>query len=305
MFGTLFTGHFCPKCLYHLLLLVFFMSIQASRVQSPSSINTFKQCPRKYYYQYVERLPTGTSIHLVRGGIVHKVLEDFYDVDLVDERTRNFRFLHLRALSLLKRYWDQNAELKNLGLSDEELQAYYDESVLMIQRWFDRLKKKLLARMEQGESFVEAFKNLTPRREEEYRSEEFMVRGFVDVIHELDGQVIVMDYKTSKSSHITDEYRLQLAIYAMLYEEKHGRKPDYVGIDFLKSVEQVLKVDDDLVKQAKFEIEQVHASTLSKRIEDYPQRPSPLCKWRTGQCDFYDLCFGGMTVEEFRRRAKK
>ena len=129
-----------------------------------------------------------------------------------------------------------------------------------------------------------------------------MVRGFIDAIHELDGNVLLMDYKTSKNGHISDEYRLQLAIYALLYEENHGRKPDYVGIDFLKSMEQLLKVDEDLVKHAKFEVEQIHASTTSDDVVEYPQRPSPLCKWRTGQCDFYDVCFGGVASDEFRKR---
>ena len=281
------------------------MAIKGRRVESPSSINTYKQCPRKYYYQYIERLPTGTSIHLIRGGLVHKVLEDFYDIELDDPQTRNFRFLHLRALSLLRKYWRQEEGFATLGMSDEQLQVFYDESVVMVQNWFDRLKRKMEARMQQGEPFEAAFRSLTPKREEEYRSEEFMVRGYIDVIHEVDGNVIVMDYKTSKRDHISDEYRLQLAIYAMLYEERHGRRPDYVGIDFLKSVEKVLEVDDDLVKHAQFEIEQIHASTESDEVGDYPQRPSPLCKWRTGQCDFYDVCFGGVSSDEFRKRKGK
>ena len=52
------------------------------RVQSPSSINTFLQCPRKYYYQYIEKLPTKPSIHTVRGNIAHSTLEHFYALDV-------------------------------------------------------------------------------------------------------------------------------------------------------------------------------------------------------------------------------
>ena len=54
----------------------------AKRVESPSSINTFKQCKRKYYYSYIEKLPSVPSIHLVRGNIAHSALEDFYDIDV-------------------------------------------------------------------------------------------------------------------------------------------------------------------------------------------------------------------------------
>jgi ATP-dependent exoDNAse (exonuclease V) beta subunit len=275
--------------------------IQGRRTESPSSINTYKQCARKYYYQYVEKLPTGTSIHLVRGGIVHKVLEDFYAADMDDAAAHSFKFLHLRVLSLLQRYWTQDKVLPTLGLSKEELKAFYDESVFMVQNWFNRFKNRMEARIGQGESFKEAYLNLVPKREEEYLSESYMVKGYIDVVHETDGTVMILDYKTSKDDHITPAYKLQLAIYALLYEEKHGRKPDYVGIDFLKSVERILTVDEDLIKHAKFEIEQIHASTGSNNMHDYRQNPSPLCKWRSGQCDFYDVCFGGMSHETFRK----
>ncbi|MBN1275800.1 PD-(D/E)XK nuclease family protein [Candidatus Woesearchaeota archaeon] len=282
------------------------MALHGRRVESPSSINTYKQCPRKYYYQYVEKLPTGTSIHLIRGGVVHKALEDFFEADLSDPVTHDYRFLHARLQSLFRKYWLRNEErLSSLGLAPEELDQYRDESVVMLQAWFSRFKARMQKRVEKrGVSFPEAFAHLKPRREEEYLSEEFMVRGFIDAIHELDGKVVVLDYKTSKNGYITPEYKLQLAIYALLYEERHGVRPDFVGIDFLKSVEQVLKVDEELLNQAKFELEQIHASTSSEGIDDYPLRPGPLCKWRTGQCDYYDLCFGGVSVEEFRKRKR-
>ena len=50
------------------------------RVQSPSSINTYFQCPRKYYYIYNMKLKTSPSIHLVRGLVAHKVLENFFTI---------------------------------------------------------------------------------------------------------------------------------------------------------------------------------------------------------------------------------
>jgi len=279
------------------------MALKGRRVESPSSINTYKQCPRKYYYQYIEKLPGSTSIHLVRGNLVHKVLEDFFDADLSDEQTHDYRFLHLRLQSLFKRYWEKSGkELSALGLTADELDHYRDESVVMLQNWFTRFKNRMQRRIEkQGVGFVEAFDHLMPKREEEYKSEEFMVRGYIDAIHELDGKVVVLDYKTSKRAHITPAYKLQLAIYALMYEEKHGKRPDFVGIDFLKHTEQVMKVDEELVQHAKFELEQIHASTTTDDMSDYQQNPSPLCKWRTGQCDFYEVCFGGMTHEDFRK----
>ena len=63
----------------------------AKRVESPSSINTFKQCKRKYYYQYIEKLPTLPNIHQVRGNIAHSVLEDFFDTEISEFTTENYK----------------------------------------------------------------------------------------------------------------------------------------------------------------------------------------------------------------------
>ena len=45
---------------------------------SPSAINSYYKCPREYYYTYIGKLKTKPSIHLVKGSIVHKTLEDFF-----------------------------------------------------------------------------------------------------------------------------------------------------------------------------------------------------------------------------------
>ena len=94
------------------------------RVESPSSINTYKQCPRKYYYQYIEKIPTGTSIHLIRGNICHSALEDFFDIDfeklgVVEDYKK---FLHSFIGALLLKHWQlKHKELDSLGLSESEL----------------------------------------------------------------------------------------------------------------------------------------------------------------------------------------
>jgi putative RecB family exonuclease len=257
-----------------------------ARMQSPSSINTFKQCPRKYYYRYIARLPSKPSIHLVRGTIAHSVLEDFFDYS---DRQSDFRTGLLRhALQLLEKHWAENEkELLALDETPQEIAAYKEETQLMIIRWTQHFLERLELRMRAGLSFQEAFKTLTPKREEEYRDEELNVRGYIDAIQEHDG-VVLLDYKTSKKPEITAEYRLQLGIYALLYLRRHNKVPDRVGIHFLRHDELLMEVNDELLLDAQFEIEQVHMMTRSVDISDYPKQESPLCNW----CDYYEECFG-------------
>ena len=65
---------------------------------------------------------------------------------------------------------------------------------------------------------------LKPKTEVFFISEKHNVRGYIDAIHEDEnGEVIIIDYKTSKRDHLSDEYKLQLAIYALMVGEKQGR----------------------------------------------------------------------------------
>ncbi len=263
-----------------------------ARIQSPSSINTYKQCPRKYYYHYIEKLSTKPSIHLTRGKIVHAVLENFFKVNVPKLPEKNaFFVLQIFIQDMLEQYWQrQQGELEQLPLTKQQLDFYFAETKDMMNTWYANFLKKLTIEMKQY-PLIPAFQRLTPQVELDYSAEKYGIRGFIDAVHEQDGEVILMDYKTSKHPKISNEYRLQLALYALMYEETHKRLPNKVGIDFLKFGEQLLPVDNELINHAKFEAELIHINTTSTAKENYPMKPSPLCKWSTGQCDFYEKCF--------------
>jgi len=91
---------------------------------------------------------------------------------------------------------------------------------------------------------------------------------------------------------LNENYKLQLGIYALLYQYKHKKTPDKAGIYFLRYKPRYISVDKELLNQAQFEIEQIHLNTQSTDIHDYPKNESGLCKFNGGQCDFYEFCFG-------------
>jgi CRISPR/Cas system-associated exonuclease Cas4 (RecB family) len=196
---------------------------------------------------------------------------------------------HLRH-EFAKAWTAKVSDLSKLGLLAPQLQFYHDESAGMLANWLNDFMKNLDKESKKS-SLQDAFKTLMPIEiEGQYKSDVLSVRGFIDCIH-LDGEdVILVDYKTSKSSELKPEYKLQLGIYAALYQEKHGKLPSKVGLWFLKDKPLFIKVTDDLVKDALFEIEQIHFNTASDALKDYPKRTSPLCRWGSGECDFYSVC---------------
>ena len=262
------------------------------RTQSPSSINMYKQCPRRYFYRYILKYPVKTNIHCVRGTVVHSALENFYDLkpealDPLGLKKELAGYLK----NLFDAHWNKSKpQLSKLGMSADDLQFYYDDSVQQLANWLNHFFVELDSQMKNAD-FITAWNNLLPHaRELKYKSDAYDVMGYVDAIYKEGEDITVVDYKTSKKFDITAEYKLQLGIYALLYEDKHGFLPQKVGIWFLKDRLKVIDVDEDMVKNAKFEIEQIHFATETKEITDYRKKPGPLCKYSTGQCDFYDVC---------------
>jgi len=264
------------------------------RVESPSSINTFKQCKRKYYHQYIEKLPVVPNVHQVRGNIAHSTLEEFYDINVSEFTPENY-VLKLRGAiqTLFMHHWNQyKPKLDGLKLSSDQQRFYFEETMLMLMNWISHFVEsmKLMIAKEQI-SVQEAFHKLTPIREQEFVSDHYSVRGFIDAIQQVENEVHIIDYKTNSSFEFKESIKLQLAIYSLLYFEKYGTTPAKVGIFFLRHKLKFMDVDSELIELAKKEIELIHAHTSrTEKKEEYPRSVGPLCKWGSGQCDFYEVC---------------
>ncbi|MDD5331339.1 MAG: PD-(D/E)XK nuclease family protein [Candidatus Nanoarchaeia archaeon] len=256
--------------------------------QSASSINTYRQCPRRYYYQYIKNLPLKKSIHLVRGNLVHSVLEEFFNINIDEISKENFDFeLRMIALELLKKHWLLNkSDIFETVSPKEKIGFYFEETRDMIGYWVNDLLDKL-----DPDDLVTSFNKLKPKTEVEFISDKYKVRGYIDALFDDEG--IILDYKTSNKDYITEEYKLQLAIYCLLFYEKYGRMPSKAGINFLKFGEEYITVDDELIEFAKKEVKKIHEMTKSDNVKEYPKCEGPLCKWGTGECEFYQICMKG------------
>lgn len=270
------------------------------RIESPSSINTYKQCPRKYFFQYIMKYPTSPNIHTVLGSVVHSVLEEFFDQDVskYDDTTFESGFTQAVQNLLISNWNNSRQQLTNLHITPKEEGYYFEQAALMLINWAGKFSQKI---KDQGLPFPESYQKLLPIREKEYISPLLSVRGFIDAIEMVNGKPRLMDYKTSKRFEMSNEYKLQLALYALMYTQHHGNPPNEVGLYFLKDpyqFEYTIPVNQELLDLARVEIDIMHLNTQSGNIADYPKHVSPLCKWSTGQCDFYDRCFKQKTLND-------
>tara|TARA_Y100000310_G_scaffold345354_2_gene464085 strand:+ start:2152 stop:2973 length:822 start_codon:yes stop_codon:yes gene_type:complete len=254
---------------------------------SASSISSHLECPRKFYHRYIERLPSEPNIHLIRGNILHSTVEKFFDNCNASMSLKDFQFM---INNLFLACWNQKrSELASLNLPD--LNYYFEESQLMASNWVNHFNEELEREMENGHSRDEAIKRLTPKTEVHIVSDELRLQGYLDAIHEKDGTIEILDYKTSKKDDIQD-YLFQLGIYGLLYLSKFKRLPDKASIFFFKHGQRSIQMTKELIEKSKHELT-VLKEKLSQTTEkkDYNQKVSGLCKYSTGQCDFYNLCF--------------
>ena len=68
---------------------------------SPSSIGTFNQCPMRYKYAKLDRMPEPSTEAQVLGSFVHEILEELFKLDAEDRNESSARRIG-------KQLWDKS-----------------------------------------------------------------------------------------------------------------------------------------------------------------------------------------------------
>jgi CRISPR/Cas system-associated exonuclease Cas4 (RecB family) len=225
------------------------------KFQSPTSINTYLRCPRKYYLRYIKGLKSKPSIHLIRGKAVHETIAQFSQMNF--DRSADQQTLDNSILGLFEKNWlTQNGDIQKLGLDRKTINEFYSDSQAMLTGWLKRY-------------FQVGYKR--PKTETKLFSKTHGVMGIIDAIFTDNGRILLIDYKTGKKNEITADIKVQLAIYALLYKEKFGRMPDIVAIDFLKHQEERrFRASEKLIQYAAQLCLDTHKKTISNNEKDYP-----------------------------------
>jgi len=206
------------------------------------------------------------NIYLVRGIAVHEALAKFKTQCFFNISDPERSAMYLKAL--FQDAWaKQNSTIKKLNLDPKVITKFYDDSIDMLMRWSVRFITK--ASMESKK----------PKTEVKLFSRKHHVMGIIDAVYDFNGTAVLIDYKTSKHDEITNDIRVQMGIYALLYQDNAGKKPDVIGIDFLKTgARKLFKVSDRMVESAKKLCCEITIKTSSENIADYPCRCGGWCQ---------------------------
>jgi ATP-dependent exoDNAse (exonuclease V) beta subunit len=170
-----------------------------------------------------------------------------------------------RALLALfdERWQQQKPDIDRLQLPQRDIDAFYNESRQMLITW---LKRHLAGEFTR------------PQVEVRLTSPRHRLMGIIDAIFHANGTVTIVDYKTGAKAAITQDIKVQMAIYALLYTENFGVVPHYVAVDFLKAgLTKRFRVTEPLVKAAAKLCARIHDVTQSTDETHYPCRCGGWC----------------------------
>jgi putative RecB family exonuclease len=252
---------------------------------SPSRAGDFMACPLLFRYRTVDRLPEPFSPDAVRGTVVHKVLENLFDLPAAD-RTPD------RAAELLQPAWEavlaEEPEIAEMfaGPSESvrELGAWLASCADSLERYF-ALEDPTRLEPAEREAYVETL--LDSR---------LLLRGYVDRLDVAPtGEIRVVDYKTGNAPPEMFEAKalFQMKFYALVIWRTRGVVPRMLQLVYLGSGELLRYSPDeaDLLATER-KVEALWKAILRAReTGDWRPNRNPLCAW----CAHQALCpeFGG------------
>ncbi len=252
---------------------------------SPSRAADFMVCPLLYRFRTVDRLPEPPSPDAVRGTLVHKVLEDLFDLPAADRTPE-------RARDLLGPTWhgllEQEPAVAEMLVGGEteqlDFQTWFDSCATVLDRYFTLEDPRRLEPAER-ELYVEAL--LDSR---------LLLRGFVDRLDEApDGRLRVVDYKSGRSPGEGFEAKamFQMKFYALAIWRSRGVVPAMLQLVYLGNGEMLRYVPDeaDLLATERKVVAIWEAIRRAESTGDWRASPSRMCDW----CAHQALCpaYGG------------
>ncbi|MFT4288720.1 PD-(D/E)XK nuclease family protein [Nocardioides sp.] len=247
---------------------------------SPSRAGDFMACPLLYRFRTIDRLPEPPSPDAARGSLVHKVLEDLFDLPAESRTPEQARSMLAPAWS---RLLEQDPELGEL-FAERSFDDWLASCATVLDRYFTLEDPRRLEPAER-ELYVEAL--LDSR---------LLLRGFIDRLDVAPtGEIRVVDYKTGRSISERFEAKalFQLKIYALVLWRTRGVVPTMLQLVYLGNGE-ILRYapDEDDLRATERKVEAIWAAIRrAEETGDWRPSPSRLC----GFCAHQALCpsYGG------------
>jgi len=222
---------------------------------SATSLNNYLECPWKYFYSNLLRIPSAMTKFQIYGNIIHSTLQDFFVSFVDDDKGETF---------LIERF---SHHLSKANIRDNERKELEEKGTKALSGYYKKFHGVWISNTRTEFPIRGVF--LTP---------EIRLTGKIDKIEILNkkNEVNVVDYKTEKpksrneiegnTKNSKGNIKRQLIFYKLLLDEYEGVEKFYFSsgqIDFIEPdekgvyhTEQFIITDED-VKGLKGEIARV------------------------------------------------
>ena len=235
---------------------------------SYGQINDYLECPAKYRYGHVVRIPTPVSHAMVYGRALHATAQAFHRRQLAG-----------RPMAVTELHAALDASWESVGfLTREHEEARRAAAHDAITLFWENQQRDPARPIAVEQDFTVAF---GPDR----------LRGRYDRVDRDDaGRVVITDYKSSDVRDLTTANRraresLQLSIYALAHEAQHGSLPDELALYFLES--GIVGRTDASEKRLEKAQERLTYAADGIRAGRFEANPSAM---RCGYCPFREIC---------------
>ena len=235
---------------------------------SYGQVNDYLECPAKYRYGHVVRIPTPVSHQMVYGRALHAAAQAYHRRQLAG-RPMTEPELH----DALDGAWESVGFLTREH--EEARRAAAHDAIRLF--WEDQQRDPARP-IAIEQDFTVAF---GPDR----------LRGRYDrVDRDEAGRVVITDYKSSDVRDLATANRraresLQLSIYALAHEAQHGSLPDELALHFMESgITGRTEPSERRLAKAQEQLTQAAEGIRAGRFE---AAPSPM---RCGYCPFREIC---------------
>ena len=249
---------------------------------SPSGAATFEQCPRRWRFRYVDRLPDPPGVDALVGTFAHRVLEHLMQQH-PSRRTKD------DARRIARASWPEisgSDDYRDLELDEKQAREFRWRAWRAIEGLWD-LEDPASVDVQDTEQQVSVTLDGVP------------FRGVVDRVESEPDGLVISDYKSGRAP--TARYapgRLQqVLLYAAAVAEETGERPVrarllYLGQKIVATGVTPVELGG-AVEQLKSTWDAIGDAC---HTDDFSARPGPLCDY----CPYAELCPEGQ-AERTRR----
>ncbi len=183
---------------------------------SPSSINTYYQSPLLFYLKYIAKVPDDTAVPVcygLSGNIVHECLEKYAKKEIDGDGA---------CLHLINQWEKKNLnihkDIKGNTLNQIDYLTAMLKGIQIVNKHNDHICEEIITF-----SFKESEKI------------KIGLKGVIDLqACEKDGQLVIIDYKTSNNVSIDKNFERQALFYNFLLHKKKNIIPSKTSFHYLK-----------------------------------------------------------------------